>query len=116
MPLQVLLQKDLSPYPSVCLLPWPIARTASAPAVDMPQLRVLKLMRLGARMLPRSLSRLLGLTRLAFSGEMMRSVQLHDELLQLTNLKVRVYQWVLVCGGAGALAAQQSMQTWNCLG
>jgi len=56
----------------------------------MPQLRTLELMRLGVRMLPRSLSRLVSLTRLAFSGEMMRSVQLQDELLQLTNLKVCV--------------------------
>lgn len=59
-------------------------------AVDMPQLRTLELMRLGVRMLPRSISRLTSLTCLTFSGEMMRSVQLPDEVLQLTNLKVRV--------------------------
>lgn len=56
--------------------------------MELPQLRTLELMRLGVRMLPRSLSRLVALTRLAFSGEMMRSVQLQDELLQLTDLKV----------------------------
>lgn len=56
----------------------------------MPQLRVLELMRLGVRMLPRTVSRLASLTRLAFSGEMMRSVQLQDDLLQLTDLKVRL--------------------------
>jgi hypothetical protein len=56
----------------------------------MPQLQTLELLRLGVRMLPRSVSRLVGLTRLAFSGEMMRSVQLPDELLHLTNLKVGV--------------------------
>lgn len=57
-------------------------------AVDMPQLQVLELMRLGVRMLPRTVSRLGSLTRLSFSGEMMRSVQLQDDLLQLTDLKV----------------------------
>ena len=57
-------------------------------AVELPQLHSLELMRLGVRMLPRSLSRLMSLTRLTFSGEMMRSVQLQDELLQLTDLKV----------------------------
>lgn len=55
----------------------------------MPHLRILELMRLGVRMLPRTVSRLASLTRLAFSGEMMRSVQLQDDLLQLTDLKVR---------------------------
>jgi hypothetical protein len=54
----------------------------------MPQLQILELMRLGVRMLPRTVSRLGSLTRLSFSGEMMRSVQLQDDLLQLTDLKV----------------------------
>lgn len=67
-------------------------------AVDLPQLQTLELTRLGVRMLPRSVSRLVGLTRLAFSGEMMRSVQLPDELLHLTNLKVR---WLGVAAAAG---------------
>jgi hypothetical protein len=57
--------------------------------VDLPQLRTLEMMRLGVRMLPRSISRLTALSCLSFSGEMMRTVQLPDEVLQLTNLKVR---------------------------
>lgn len=45
-------------------------------------------MRLGVRGLPRSVARQVGLTRLAFSGEMLRSVQLQDELLALADLQV----------------------------
>jgi hypothetical protein len=59
-------------------------------AVDMHQLHTLELMRLGVRMLPRTVSRLTSLTRLTFSGEMTRNVPLPDEVLQLTNLKVRM--------------------------
>jgi hypothetical protein len=57
-------------------------------AVELPQLRGLELTRLGVRMLPLSLTRLAGLTRLTFSGEMLRNVQLRDELRQLSNLQV----------------------------
>jgi hypothetical protein len=91
--------------------------------VDLPQLQTLELMRLGVRMLPRSVSRLVGLTRLAFSGEMMRSVQLPDELLHLTNLKVSslVFRAIAAAGGlqgvhlqhhhsqASSLRSQQSL-------
>jgi hypothetical protein len=56
--------------------------------VELPQLRGLELTRLGVRMLPLSLTRLAGLTRLTFSGEMLRNVQLRDELRQLSNLQV----------------------------
>jgi Leucine-rich repeat (LRR) protein len=57
-------------------------------AVELPGLRALELTRLGVRMLPLSLTRLAGLTRLTFSGEMLRNVQLRDELRQLSNLQV----------------------------
>eukprot|EP00878_Enallax_costatus_P010609 GHUV01011082.1.p1 GENE.GHUV01011082.1~~GHUV01011082.1.p1 ORF type:complete len:1183 (+),score=437.55 GHUV01011082.1:626-4174(+) len=57
-------------------------------SVDLPQLRSLELTRLGIRTLPPSLTRLVGLTRLTFGGEMLRIVQLTDELRHLTNLQV----------------------------
>lgn len=57
-------------------------------AVELPGLRSLELTRLGARMLPLSLTRLAGLTRLTFSGEMVRNLPLSDELRQLSNLQV----------------------------
>lgn len=56
--------------------------------MELPGLRALELTRLGVRMLPLSLTRLAGLTRLTFSGEMLRNVQLRDELRQLSNLQV----------------------------
>jgi Leucine-rich repeat (LRR) protein len=75
-----------SPGTSAHLLPSSVYLLLSA--VELPQLRGLELTRLGVRMLPLSLTRLAGLTRLTFSGEMLRNVQLRDELRQLTNLQV----------------------------
>jgi hypothetical protein len=67
---------------------WPLLSVSLLSAVELPQLRGLELTRLGVRMLPLSLTRLAGLTRLTFSGEMLRNVQLRDELRQLSNLQV----------------------------
>jgi hypothetical protein len=80
----------------------------------MHQLHTLELMRLGVRMLPRTVSRLTSLTRLTFSGEMTRNVPLPDEVLQLTNLKVRT-NMVLRSLALSSWPVWQVEDSWQCL-